>query len=185
MGPLRIVEGAGYENYLLRREDKNGKTEMILAHVSFLASYHTPESTLDRAAKDLEEQLEHEGWDAQERNEPTVHATVRTAAVRSQPRTQVAAPKRARCNLADTSATAKIPNRLVELRRRKRRDMAGRYVLEFCMQPIDTAHWTVAARTRWIDRAGRWQTRWINVAEYDELHSADRVVEDSRGGEVV
>lgn len=35
MGPMRIVEDAGYNNFLLAREDTTGPPEMIIAHVSF------------------------------------------------------------------------------------------------------------------------------------------------------
>eukprot|EP00644_Phytophthora_capsici_P019553 jgi/Phyca11/52563/gw1.524.1.1 len=35
IGPLRILESAGYENFLLKREDGLGKEEAIIAHVSF------------------------------------------------------------------------------------------------------------------------------------------------------
>ncbi|POM62284.1 hypothetical protein PHPALM_28578 [Phytophthora palmivora] len=40
MGPMKIVEPAGYENYILQREDKTGCLETVIAHVSFLVSYY-------------------------------------------------------------------------------------------------------------------------------------------------
>ncbi|GMF55475.1 unnamed protein product [Phytophthora fragariaefolia] len=46
MGPLRIVEPAGYDNFVLTREDKTGKKETLIAHVSFLISYHYPDALL-------------------------------------------------------------------------------------------------------------------------------------------
>ncbi|KAE8901998.1 hypothetical protein PF005_g9683 [Phytophthora fragariae] len=60
MGPARIVEAAGYDNFLLQREDKGGAPELIIAHVSFLVSYHSPEPLLERAAEDIDAQLEYE-----------------------------------------------------------------------------------------------------------------------------
>ncbi|KAE9190778.1 hypothetical protein PF002_g24674 [Phytophthora fragariae] len=60
MGPMRIIEPVGYENFVLKREDKNGRAELIVAHVSFLVNYQSPVSLLPRIADDLAAQLEHE-----------------------------------------------------------------------------------------------------------------------------
>jgi hypothetical protein len=60
MGPLRVREAIGYENYLLRREDKTGKAEDIVAHASFLASYRSSVEWLKRAAADLTTEVEDE-----------------------------------------------------------------------------------------------------------------------------
>ncbi|KAE9269747.1 hypothetical protein PR003_g31052 [Phytophthora rubi] len=60
MGPMRIIEPVGYENFVLKREDKNGRAELIVAHVSFLVNYQPPVSLLPRIADDLAAQLEHE-----------------------------------------------------------------------------------------------------------------------------
>ncbi|KAE9018686.1 hypothetical protein PR001_g14071 [Phytophthora rubi] len=57
---MRIIEPAGYENFVLKREDKNGRAELIVAHVSFLVNYQSPVSLLPRIADDLAAQLEHE-----------------------------------------------------------------------------------------------------------------------------
>lgn len=38
IGQLKIVDSAGFDNYLLVREDQDGKTEQLLAHVPFLVS---------------------------------------------------------------------------------------------------------------------------------------------------
>ncbi|KAE9258933.1 hypothetical protein PR003_g35008, partial [Phytophthora rubi] len=57
MGPLRVIEPAGYENYVLRREDKTGKPESIIAHVSFMVSFHAPTSLLEQTADDIEAEL--------------------------------------------------------------------------------------------------------------------------------
>ncbi|GMF52614.1 unnamed protein product [Phytophthora fragariaefolia] len=42
MGPLHIIEPAGYDNFALAREHKTGKKETIIAHVSYLINYHYP-----------------------------------------------------------------------------------------------------------------------------------------------
>ncbi|KAE9006623.1 hypothetical protein PF011_g11496 [Phytophthora fragariae] len=77
MGPLRIVEPAGYDNFVLTREDKTGKTETLIAHVSFLISYHYPEALLAQVARDIDERLDEEDQ-RPTRNEPTTAAAVRS-----------------------------------------------------------------------------------------------------------
>lgn len=64
MGPLRIVESAGYENFLLKREDGSGEGEAIIAHVSFLVSYYEPTAPLSQIGEDIDEQIRDEdgGW---------------------------------------------------------------------------------------------------------------------------
>jgi len=78
MGPMRVVEDAGYENYLLEREDKQGARETVIAHASFLASYHYPVPLLARAAADIDDELSYEGDD-----EVPVHDQAHTAPVRA------------------------------------------------------------------------------------------------------
>ncbi|GMF23303.1 unnamed protein product [Phytophthora fragariaefolia] len=60
IGPLRVVEPAGYDNQLLEREDVEGVHERIIAHCSFLVTYRFPLSLLPKVARDLEEQLDYE-----------------------------------------------------------------------------------------------------------------------------
>jgi len=78
MGPMRVVEDAGYENYLLEREDKQGARETVIAHASFLAYYHYPVPLLARAAADIDDELSYEGDD-----EVPVHDQAHTAPVRA------------------------------------------------------------------------------------------------------
>ncbi|KAE9338657.1 hypothetical protein PR003_g11392 [Phytophthora rubi] len=73
MGLLRIVEPAGYDNFVLTREDKTGKAETLIAHVSFLISYHYPEALLAQVTRDIDEQLDEEDQ-RPTRNEPTAAA---------------------------------------------------------------------------------------------------------------
>ncbi|KAE9289896.1 hypothetical protein PR003_g25429 [Phytophthora rubi] len=102
MGPLRILEPAGYDNFVLTREDKNGKTETLIAHVSFLISSHYPEALLTQVARDIDEQL------ADEDRRPTQHeqtpaAVVRTAAAITSRTTRDGSAKRARTTMGDSA----------------------------------------------------------------------------------
>ncbi|POM58730.1 Hypothetical protein PHPALM_36590 [Phytophthora palmivora] len=60
VGPLMIVEPAGYENVLSERGNQDGEMEQFIAQVSFLISYHYPVDLLQQVAADLKAQLEHE-----------------------------------------------------------------------------------------------------------------------------
>ncbi|GMF62742.1 unnamed protein product [Phytophthora fragariaefolia] len=60
---MRIVDDAGYENFVVEREDKTGKPEVLIAHVSFLVSYHHPVSLLQQVATGLEAELDEENED--------------------------------------------------------------------------------------------------------------------------
>ncbi|GMF60857.1 unnamed protein product [Phytophthora fragariaefolia] len=60
MGPLRILESAGYDNYVLKREEWVGKTQTLIAHVSFFVTYHYPEALLAQVGFDIDDQLEDE-----------------------------------------------------------------------------------------------------------------------------
>ncbi|OWY96738.1 hypothetical protein PHMEG_00032919 [Phytophthora megakarya] len=51
---MKIVSDAGYENYLVRREDKNGELREFKAHISFLPTYHEPTDELQKTAEDVE-----------------------------------------------------------------------------------------------------------------------------------
>ncbi|ETO62566.1 hypothetical protein F444_19536 [Phytophthora nicotianae P1976] len=66
--------------------------------------------------------------------------------------------------------------RLVETRRRRWRNKAGQYVLEYELRP---------AKRR--SRGGHDDNgaRWVSVAEYEEYFQAGRVVEDSTDEEGV
>eukprot|EP00644_Phytophthora_capsici_P018945 jgi/Phyca11/133019/e_gw1.296.3.1 len=59
MGPMRIIEPAGYDNFLLEREDGED-AERLIAHVSFLVSYHRPADFLAVTAADIEAALNYE-----------------------------------------------------------------------------------------------------------------------------
>ncbi|GMF28787.1 unnamed protein product [Phytophthora fragariaefolia] len=78
MGPLPIIEPAGYDNFVLAREDKTEKTETIIAHVSYLISYHYPTPLLAHVALDIDEQVKYEDQRLG-RNEPEMSAPVLSA----------------------------------------------------------------------------------------------------------
>ncbi|KAI9996403.1 hypothetical protein PInf_014090 [Phytophthora infestans] len=59
-GPMRIVEPTGYENFVLRREDKTGTPETMIAHSSFLVSYYYPTAGLEKAAQDIDDEVLYE-----------------------------------------------------------------------------------------------------------------------------
>ncbi|KAE9295160.1 hypothetical protein PR003_g24087 [Phytophthora rubi] len=171
MGPARIVEAAGYDNFLLRREDKGGAPELIIAHVSFLVSYHSPEPLLERAAADIDAQLEYEEQGRKDDGEADA-AAVRVAAAPTRtttaPRVAKAAArrgKRKRKTMGGPGVDDDKGGRLVEVRRRRRRNRAGQYVLEYELRPI--SNWRKAA-------AGK----WVSGTDYDRLFASGRVVED-------
>lgn len=178
MGPMKIVEPAGYDNFLLQREDRTGQPELIIAHVSFLVSYHYPTPLLKQAADDIAEQLRDEDQDGDDVHEAETRAAVRTASAGSTPTAAATTDKRRRGAAADTKQSSEPSRQLVELRRRRRRrNRAGQYVLEYELRRTDDGWWTVDGAQR--------KTKWMGVAEYDELFRSDRVVENSGGEEVV
>ncbi|OWZ11699.1 hypothetical protein PHMEG_00015244 [Phytophthora megakarya] len=66
IGPMRIVSDTRYENYLVRREDKNGELREFIAHISFLTTYHEPTDAIDVEVQlDYESQIERESDDAE------------------------------------------------------------------------------------------------------------------------
>ncbi|GMF41645.1 unnamed protein product [Phytophthora fragariaefolia] len=54
------IEPAGYDNFLLEREDTNGEPERFIEHESFIVTYHYPTTVLERIATDRVSQLENE-----------------------------------------------------------------------------------------------------------------------------
>ncbi|KAE9340255.1 hypothetical protein PR003_g10586 [Phytophthora rubi] len=132
---MRIVESAGYDNYLLEREDKTGGCEQFIAHDSFLVTYHYPVTLLRDVAADLEAQLEHEGAFQRQvdaaATSPVVGATTAPA--------RTAAASRSAKGTKRTMARPGKPGQpdecMVELRRRRRQNKAGHYILEYELRP--------------------------------------------------
>ncbi|GMF80467.1 unnamed protein product [Phytophthora fragariaefolia] len=81
MGPMRVLEPAGYENYVLRHEDRSRRPESIIAHASFMVSYHEPTSVLQQTAVDIEAECENGHADESESrgDDETTPAAVRAA----------------------------------------------------------------------------------------------------------
>ncbi|KAE8964810.1 hypothetical protein PF011_g28530 [Phytophthora fragariae] len=63
VGPMRVIESAGYDNFLVEREDTDGDAERHIVHVSFLVTYYYPMELLKQSAADIAEQVGHERAD--------------------------------------------------------------------------------------------------------------------------
>jgi hypothetical protein len=177
VGPLRIVESAGYENFLLEREDDGGEREQFIAHVSFLVTYRYPATLLDKAASDFIEQLDHEDAVEDEDDEPAPRAAVRAATAPSDAASSRRGKKRTTAAVGGAAATTADEEVLVELRRRRRRNKAGQYVLEYNVRSLaDYRRWRSReeAANGGDDNGGR----WLSISEYDELFNRGKVVED-------
>ncbi|KAG3056469.1 hypothetical protein PI125_g25560 [Phytophthora idaei] len=130
MDPMRIVEFAGYENYLLEREDKNSARETMLAHVSFLVSCHYPEPLLTRAAADILEELRGENNSEERYHDEALAAPVRAAAETSGRRKAAGAVGRRRKAVGGEVGTDDTDGTLEGLRRSRRRNRGGQCELE-------------------------------------------------------
>ncbi|OWZ16710.1 LOW QUALITY PROTEIN: hypothetical protein PHMEG_0009461 [Phytophthora megakarya] len=121
IGPLRIKDEAGYENFLLKREDvdeHSGRNEQFIAHVSFLAHYNQPSNLLDRATKDIVQELEDEDPRRTTSDEPTKRTVVRSTTTPVLAAVGAAGMKRRRTAKTSANAEWKPDEQLVELRRR-------------------------------------------------------------------
>ncbi|OWZ16768.1 hypothetical protein PHMEG_0009390 [Phytophthora megakarya] len=184
MGPLRILDPAGYDNFLLTREDRTGTVETVIAHVSFLISYHYPEPLLAQVARDIDEELAFEDQ-TPTRDGSTAPAPVLATTADAAWTTQTGGAKRVRTAAECAAGHDHTRGLLVERRRRRRRNRAGQYILEYELYPCeDPRHWTTGDGHLWLD-GGRTRARWTSVAEYERLYRDDRVVEDPGDEEVV
>ncbi|OWY94973.1 Enzymatic Polyprotein [Phytophthora megakarya] len=132
-GPLRnlTIEPAGYDTFLLRREDKTGEPETVLAHVSFLVSYHFPETLLQQIADDIDKQLRYKDQDDEVRYGKETAAPVRAAASAAGRTTGARGTKRGRSAVVETNMRDNKSGYVVERRRRRQRNRAGQYVLQY------------------------------------------------------
>ncbi|KAE8900447.1 hypothetical protein PF005_g25388 [Phytophthora fragariae] len=184
MGPMRVVESAGYENFLLQREDKSGAPETLIAHMSFLVSYHLPTLLLQQAATDIKAQLDYEDQGGESTDEPTDRAPVRAATAGRTSRKDGRRQKRRRGTMADTGGDSAEDTRLVEGRRRRRRNKAGQYVLEYELLPVsDERHGDAIGDGQHGNAVG--ERLWLSVGDYERLCQSGRVMEDSHEGEAV
>ncbi|OWZ09634.1 LOW QUALITY PROTEIN: Enzymatic Polyprotein [Phytophthora megakarya] len=177
MGPLLIVEPAGFDNFVLKREDKAGKVETIIAHVSFLISYHYPEPLLDQGALDIDEQIAYDERQS-EWNESEAAAPVLTATISLEPATTKRGKKRVRTASDGIVGHDVTRGLLVERRRRRRQNRAGQYVLEYERSlSSDPNRWETDDKEHWlVDERAR--ARWIYVKASERLHHDEQVMED-------
>ncbi|GMF59903.1 unnamed protein product [Phytophthora fragariaefolia] len=166
-GPMRIIDVAGYDNFLIEREDRAGGREFI-AHVSFLVAYHQPEAILTQAAADIDAQLEYESQPEGEVDDGALRESTEATAAAVHAVTTKRTGKRPYQAGDAADAWERPSEKLVESRRRRRRNKAGHYVLEYELQPV-----------RPTPGAPNGDKRWGSITEYDELFEHDRVVEDS------
>lgn len=176
-GPMKIIEPAGFENFLIEREDQDGEAERFIAHVSFLISYHYPVDLLKRAANDIVEQL---GDEDQEDHRPedqggrdvnveTAGASAGATTAHVHAATAAGSRKRKARGAEDEMELRESSGPLVEVRRRKRRNSAGYYVLEYALRPLQKGRCSLSDG----------DNVWVSSGVYDELFAAGRVVEDS------
>ena len=145
-GPMRVVEPAGYDNYLLEEVATEKK---VIAHASFLYSFVLPDKFLLRAEQDLKTELDQEDeYDAVLRADGPDQGRGASAVAPAPGKSGVAS----RAGPSRTAAAELLPHESSQLdvgRRRMRRNRVGRYVAE----------------VEWRDADGN--TTWINLAEYD------------------
>ncbi|KAE8985383.1 hypothetical protein PR003_g23282 [Phytophthora rubi] len=186
---MRIVESAGYDNYLIEREDKTGEHEQLVAHVSFLVTYRYPVALLREVAADLEAQLEHEGAFQRQTHDASASAPVGAATAPTRATAAGRGAKRTRQPAVGTSTLGQPDELMVELRRRRRRNKAGHYVLEFELQSLPAWNRRRSKPHEPPRRSGTDEDdderQWVSVGEYDRLLQLGRVVERSAGGEDV
>lgn len=179
MGPIRIVSGAGCDNYLVRREDKNGELREFIAHVSFLTTYNEPTDELQKAAADIEAQLNYEGEVEREGDDAEAGTAAGATTVTARPITGAAGKRRRRPAATSEKAWRDDGEQLVEVARRRRRNKAGHYVLEYKLRLARSTHDEHDVHEDAEDDA----TRWVSLTEYHRLFDTGRFVEDSDGGE--
>ncbi|KAE8899468.1 hypothetical protein PF003_g16629 [Phytophthora fragariae] len=78
---------------------------------------------------------------------------------------------------------------MVELRRRRRSNKAGHYILEYELRPERVQKRRRDKLNRAVPQVGVGvgdeERRWVSVKEYDRLLQLGRVVEEYAGGEEV
>uniref|UniRef100_H3H673 Reverse transcriptase n=1 Tax=Phytophthora ramorum TaxID=164328 RepID=H3H673_PHYRM len=175
MGPLRIIEPAGYDNFVVRREDKTGDQEEFIAHSSFLTTYHQSAEWLVQAARDLAAQLDDESLAAEGNDGEAGRASIRAEAAPVNTAAARQSTKRGRKTVEPASWLNSSDTRVVEGRRRRRRNRAGQYILEYEV-------WRFPELPNSDKSADK---RWVSVSEYEELYVSGRIVEDPRREEGV
>eukprot|EP00644_Phytophthora_capsici_P018904 jgi/Phyca11/133187/e_gw1.353.3.1 len=156
IGPLRVLEPAGYDNFLLRREDQYGVGELIIAHVSFLVAYHYPAEHLAKVAEDLVDELEDEGATERTADAETSLETVEATTAHVNTATARRTGKRTERAVSNPNESEQQCSIMVELRRRRRRNAAGQYVLEVELRPLRNKDSKRAAGRAGVDDGRVW-----------------------------
>jgi hypothetical protein len=183
LGPVVIRESVGYDNFRVEREDGSGGSEEFIVHCSFIVTYHYPRSLLERRADDVILELDDEEFygvagDALEAAEVAPAAVGAVHAASSRGRKRGPGPR----GVNSTSVLAEWGGGMYEVRRRRRRNNIGQYVLEYqVVRTKDGASGNSQRRRRTI-RDDDHDERWLSVAEYERLWRANRVGDDSRTG---
>eukprot|EP00644_Phytophthora_capsici_P005531 jgi/Phyca11/97812/e_gw1.2.879.1 len=166
--PTKILEPAGYDNFLIRREDLDGCGELKIAHVSFLVKYQHPGQLLQRIGDDLIEELEDEGTHERVQSAATIGEAVETTTAPVSAVTTGRVPKRADRATPSENRPQEQRGMLVELRRRRRRNAAGQYVLEVELRPRKPAD-----EQKGAGRTGREDsTFWVSMRDYERETTA-------------
>ncbi|GMF15692.1 unnamed protein product [Phytophthora fragariaefolia] len=131
LGPMRVVEPAGFDNFLVEREDVDGQPECYIAHVSFLVIYHRPASTLQRIAVDIKAQLNHEDADGRHSDGAAPTKIIGTTTAPVQTAVTAISGEQRRRTVVSPAERWESHELLVELRQRRRRNITGQYVLEY------------------------------------------------------
>eukprot|EP00644_Phytophthora_capsici_P010828 jgi/Phyca11/104618/e_gw1.9.585.1 len=116
IGPLRVIEDAGYDNLLLEREDGEN-AERLIAHVSFLVSYHHPADFLTTTATDIVTELERENAGDNGEHATAAETTSGTTTASVHATAAVRGTKRSRETVANEEPTERTSEVVVELRR--------------------------------------------------------------------
>ncbi|GMF48287.1 unnamed protein product [Phytophthora fragariaefolia] len=157
-------------NELLRNMNVHEAGELTAYHQRLLTAMET---TLQRIAVDIEAQLSREDADEQRAGGAAPTAIIGTTTDPVQTAVAARSGEQHRRTVASPVERWKPHELLVELRRRRRRNRAGQYVLEYELRPVRT---DVQLRRNGNNNA-RW--RWVSFDEHDALFQAGRVVEDS------
>ncbi|OWZ09440.1 hypothetical protein PHMEG_00017861 [Phytophthora megakarya] len=174
-----VVESAGYDNFLVERENDGKEHEPFIAHTSFLVTYRHPAVLLDAAARDLAEQLEYEGARCREENDEAT-GTIARATVAPVNSAVAGRGKKRPAEAVESEGVDDIGDGLlVELKRRRRRNEAGQYVLEYLLRPA-SEYCRRNDGNEGDDGTDERGGRWVSIAEYDQLFNSDKVVEDLR-----
>ncbi|GMF46676.1 unnamed protein product [Phytophthora fragariaefolia] len=162
------VGAAGYENYLLTREDQTGEKQTIIAHASFLVSFYCPAPLLERAAVDIEAELADEDLGKESQHGQAPAASVRATKAAGHQRQRSRNEKRPRTAVGVTKVSYDTSKHLVEVRRQRRRNRAGQCVLEYELLDLDNGRANGSSGER----------LWVSIEQYERLVKDDRVVED-------